>query len=570
MDYRDLAALPELRPDSCILISHQMEDQHNSQPSLLGVPLFVIGAAAFCVVLPFCWLGIPSGHDFEFHFNSWLEVVAHWKEGVLYPHWAALAHYGYGEARFIFYPPISWTLGAILGLILPWKLVSGAYIWIALTLCGASMFFLARCWLSRKDALIAALIYAANPYHLVIVYWRSAMAELLAAAYLPLLILFVLRSEEDGPGVVAPLGLLLAAGWLTNVPTAVMMNYSLAVLVLVLAISRKSWRILAHAGIAVLLGGALAAVYLVPVLHQRNWVSISQVLAPGVRPVDNFLFVTLADTDHNRFNRLVSIVALCEVVIVAAMLFFLRRSRGQMLWRLMLAWGLLCSVLMIGFTLPLWTYLPELRYVQLPWRWLLCLNAVFALGIVMAFKRWWLRGLVCVIALGSVLWVWHRVLPPWWDSSGDIQEMVDNQQDGIGNEGTDEYVPAGVDPYDADQHAPPARFEGRGSAKIRVEKWQAEKRWIAADTTSSGKLVLRLFNYPSWKVEVNGRAVRTDTISNTGQIVVPVAAGENRVQVTFVEGWDRLVGAAVSALAMLIVILWFVGTGRGDSLKAES
>jgi hypothetical protein len=547
-----------------------MEGQHNSQASLLGLPLFVIGAVAFCVVLPFSWLGIPSGHDFEFHFNSWLEVIVHWKEGVIYPHWAALGHYGYGEARFIFYPPISWTLGAILGLILPWKLVPAAYIWIALTFCGVSMFLLARRCLSRNDALLAALIYAANPYHLVIVYWRSAMAELLAAAYLPLLLLFVLRSEEDGPGVVAPLSLLLAAGWLTNVPTAVMMNYSLALLVLVIAISRKSWKVLAYAGIAVILGGALAAVYLVPVLHQQKWVSISQVLAPGVRPVDNFLFVTIADADHNRFNHLISVVALCEIVMIAVLLIWSRRPRNQILWSLMLAWGAMCSILMIKFTLPLWAHLPELRYVQLPWRWLLCLNVVFALGVVIAFRRWWLRVLVCAIALGSVLWVWHRVLPPWWDNSGDIQEMVDNQQDGVGNEGTDEYVPAGVDPYDVDQNAPPAKFEGRGSAKIHVEKWQTETRQILADATSSGKLVLRLFNYPLWKVEVNGHTVRAETTSNTGQMVVPVAAGENRVQVTFVEGWDRLVGAGISAFAVVTVILWFVRSRmrREGPLKA--
>jgi hypothetical protein len=552
-----------------------MEGRHNSKPSLLGLPLFVIGAVAFCVVLPFSWLGIPSGHDFEFHFNSWLEVVAHWKEGDIYPHWAALAHYGYGEARFIFYPPISWTLGAILGLILPWKLVPAAYIGVALTLCGVSMFLLARRWLSRNDALLAAVIYAANPYHLVIVYWRSAMAELLAAAYLPLLLLFVLRSEEDGgPRIVAPLSLLLAAGWLTNVPTAVMMNYSLALFVLWTAISRKSWKVLAYAGIAVILGGALAGVYLVPVLHQQKWVDISQVLAPGVRPVDNFLFVNIADADHNRFNRLVSVVALCEIVIVAALLIFSRRWRwrSSALWRLMLAWGLLCSVLMIRFTLPLWTHLPELRYVQLPWRWLLCLNVVFASGVLMAFKRWWLRALVCVIALGSVLWVWHRVLPPWWDNAGDIQEMVDNQQDGAGNEGTDEYVPAGVDPYDVDQKAPPARFEGRGSAKIHIVQSQSEKRLIVAVATSPGKLVLRLFNYPSWRVEVNGRAVQTESTPHTGQMVVPVTAGENRVEVRFVEGWDRLAGGGISALAILIIILWFVrhGMRRDGPMMAES
>ena len=52
--------------------------------------------------------------------------------------WASLAHWGYGEARFLFYPPASWTVGAALGALLPWKLVPGAYSWLALTLAGVS------------------------------------------------------------------------------------------------------------------------------------------------------------------------------------------------------------------------------------------------------------------------------------------------------------------------------------------------------------------------------------------------------------------------------------------------
>src|SRR5207245_10639928 len=162
---------------------------------------------------------------------------------IVYPRWAALAYWGYGEARFLFYPPASWTLGSTLGSLLPWKVAPGAYVWLALLASGLSMFALARRWLPSGAALFGAAVCAANPHYIVIVYWRSAFAELLAGALLPLLLLLVLRAQKDWEKVIIPLGLVVAAAWLTNAPAAVMVTYSLALLVVVVAIVQRSPRI---------------------------------------------------------------------------------------------------------------------------------------------------------------------------------------------------------------------------------------------------------------------------------------------------------------------------------------
>jgi hypothetical protein len=127
----------------------------------------------------------------SFILYSWLEVLGQWKHGNFYPRWAALAHFAYGEPRFMFYPPASWTLGAGLSAIFPWTLASCIYIWIALVAAGVSMFMLARRWLDperfrpARCHLCIAVLYAVNPYHLVIIYWRSAFAELLASCLVP-------------------------------------------------------------------------------------------------------------------------------------------------------------------------------------------------------------------------------------------------------------------------------------------------------------------------------------------------------------------------------------------------
>ena len=154
-------------------------------PRLFWSPLLAIGTVVFAAEIPFFFFGTPSGHDVEFHLYSWLEVLSQWKHGIFFPRWAELAHFGFGEPRFIFYPPASWTLGGVIGVIFPWTIASPAFIWTALVLAGASMFVLARRWFDRKDAAFAAVLYAVNPYHLVIVYWRSAFAELLASCLIP-------------------------------------------------------------------------------------------------------------------------------------------------------------------------------------------------------------------------------------------------------------------------------------------------------------------------------------------------------------------------------------------------
>src|SRR4029077_21244056 len=193
----------------------------------------------------------------------------------------------------------SWILGAALSAIFPWTMVASIYIWLVLVAAGVSMFLLARQWFDRRDATYAAVLYAVNPYHLAIVYWRSAFAELLASALLPLLLLLLLRAGEKGRRITVLLALVLASAWLINAPAAVMIHSSLGLLMVVIAWQRRSPRVLLVGSTAVILGAALAAFYLVPAVFEQRWVNIAQAVSAGSRPSDNFLFVHTTDAVHD-------------------------------------------------------------------------------------------------------------------------------------------------------------------------------------------------------------------------------------------------------------------------------
>jgi hypothetical protein len=534
-------------------------------------PLIVIAAAAFAVEIPFFFFGTPSGHDVEFHLYSWLEVLGQWRHGILYPRWAGLAHFGYGEPRFIFYPPASWLLGATLSAIVPWTLAASVYIWLVLTASGISMLLLARRWLERRNALFAAVLYAVNPYHLVIVYWRSAFAELLAACLLPLLLLFVLRAAEDEQRMMVPLGILLAAAWLTNAPAAVLIHYSLALRMLFFAITKRSPRLLLAGAAAVALGACLASFYLLPAVYEQKWVDIGEAVSAGSRPADNFLFIHTTDTDHDAFNRMISWVGVLEmgVIAVAATLAKIRKSVNSSLWQLLLGWGVGCAFLLLPISLVFWRILPKMQFMQFPWRWLLCLSLIFTVFVALGLQRWWMRTIVCVLSIVVIAAAWTRVQAPWWDNAADLREMQDNMESGAGYEGTDEYTPVGADPAAVDKSARDVTVDGPARAAIHVVRWNADTKEFTAQVSAADQLALKLFAYPAWKVEVNGHSKVTSVRKSTGQILIPVQAGLNRVQIRFVRTWDRTAGAWISAVTFILVLLWFLWPNRAPGLKPQ-
>ena len=258
--------------------------------------LLSLMVAATAVIAPMPFLGNASGHDFQFHVASWMETARQWHEGILYPRWAEWANWGFGEPRFIFYPSASWMIGAAMGQVLPWRIVPGAFIWLALIAAGMAMWKLAREWLDGPQAAAAAVLYAVNPYQLILVYYRSDFAELLAEALFPLLLWGAVRISRGEWRRVPWLAAIFAGIWISNAPAAVMATYSLALAIAVGCVVRRSFRPLLLGATAMAGGFGLAAFYILPAAWEQRWVQIAQAIGGRSSPVAEFSLHALQRT----------------------------------------------------------------------------------------------------------------------------------------------------------------------------------------------------------------------------------------------------------------------------------
>jgi len=545
------------------------------------LPLALSLFLSILVVLPFFWFGAASGHDFEFHAASWFDAAYQWKEGVLYPRWTAWTNHGFGEPRFIFYPPLSWILGAALTLLVPDPAVPILFIVLVQTLAGLSAYFLLRKLATPSASLLGAACYVINPNALLMTYIRSDFAEQLACALFPLLLLAALRLCEfldDSPPKLSSIALFaipFAGVWLSNAPAAVIASYSMALVFAWAALSQRSWRILFRGISGLALGLGLAAFYLVPAAYEQRWVNIGQALSSGLLPSQNFLFTVINDPEHTWFNWIASICALSLILLLglaalASRQFAAARSslaRNRKAYPPLLALGAAATLLTLRLTLPLWNHLPKLRFVQFPWRWMSMIAVVSLCFLALAMERrrgwlWFVILFVLTLPLASFL-----VQNTWWDED-EMPTQRDAVVSGSGFEGTDEYDPLGDDHLDLPPSAPLARVlptdppnSSTPQVRVQIQHWNTEQKEIHVDAQSEARLALRLLNYPAWRVEVNGKTVQPERMDDVNQMVIPVNAGSSEIRVRFVRTMDRKLGNAISALSgfLAALLLW---TGR--------
>jgi hypothetical protein len=575
------------------------DPQGNCSTGVSAIPgSLAILAAATLALVPQMLRGDSSGHDFDFHLVSWFDALNTWRHGIPYPHWTPSANFGAGEPRFVFYSPLTWMLGAALASVLPWALVPLAVTWVLLAGTGLATRALAREALGDGAAAFAGCIAIFSGYPLFTAYERSAFAELAGGIWIPLVLLYSLRVASGASRrqntfnkSIAPLALSIAGAWLSNPTVGVMACYLLGGATVIEMISSRSWRPAIGATAGALLGMGISAFYVLPAAWEQRWVDIHRVMEiPGQILENNWLFARHTDpvlADHDQVLLTVSTILAVMIAATLGAVFLCKvrdRLPGTRNW-----WGPLALIpiavllLQFSFSLPLWNLLPELRFLQFPWRWLLVVEAPMAIFIASALwprqEGPWRRAVFfassAVVFVGLTAWAGKFLFQKAYPEDT-VPGMLRVLQTGKGYLGMDEYQPIGGDVSMIATNLPHACLVSNPSIELGKPNTNGDIVWNAAQgtckatyetasnsnpehlringtTAQSGSLVLRLLRFPAWHMRVNGQDVVQPIAREDGLIVAPVSKGAFEVTADWRATRDVILARWLSGLSALFL-----------------
>lgn len=549
-------------------------------------------AAAGLGVALAVWVLLPDGlvRHLDWHVHlCWLQGfhdgLAH---GAVYPRWIDGANQGQGGPVFVYYAPLAYYVGSVV----MWlgasaaAALDGVYA-LALFVCAVGLYVWLRGVAGGAGALLLAGFGLLAPQLTMFAYAYNMPASALAVAVLPWV---GWALERGGARVlqVVVLAVVLACLLLAHTLTG------FQVMLLLAAAGAVAWVMPHWRGAAVrvllpaaVLACALAAVYLLPLVDQRDLVHAHHLLdAPNWRIASNLQFAWLFGGARAAQGEFAFDIANGAALLLLGVAVWRIRRRsaapGGDAWIAYACAAVVAFVLMTPLSAWLYAWFEPLRFLQFGWRWqalfLLCVLRVVAEAMRVPARtsppsairsRWWSGSVM--VACGAVIVACMVQVTP------SLAALVGRGPD-VGHVDADEAAHhAARCVWPTLEYRPVAMGEGwrrdldrlprepsvlRGRAHVVSADDVGERKIyrIVADVPS--RVVFPVLQFPGWVVQHDGRVMPAEALSHDGRIVLDLARGTHDVVLRFEPSRAVVAGRITSALALLVLLAMTVVAWR--------
>jgi len=528
-----------------------------------------------------------QAHDARHSIFYLVEFDQTLRDGFLWPRWSPDFAFGYGYPLFNLYAPLAIYAAEIihlLGVNMVWS-VKTIYI-LATIGAGAGMYGFVRRLFGANAGLIAGLAYMFAPFHLVEIFVRSAYAEYVSLAILPL-VLWAFTELVAAPSFrrLALAGASYGVLALTHHSTFFTFSPFLVLYILALAAGKaklnlREWRrqIGFNAG-AGLLGVALAGIYIVPVLLEQQYIKIEQWTSGSYDFAQHFVYFSQflspfwgygyagpGPVDFMPYQIGIAVFGLMTVAAVALIAFSPQMGhRGTMV--IFLVATLFSVWLMSPLGEPMWRALPIAALVQFPWRLLIItmLSASVVIGggiTALKLDGAPLMMVTLVAVLGSYQYAQpqYTPIPDWADTPlAVINWDAGSITDRVGMVSVTDEQPT-TSPMEAQYRAgEPLTVAGVIAGDATVE---TVHHGGASDTVEfsgdAATVQFYTYDFPGWQVKIDGRPVPHRAEKPFGLITVDVPAGAHTVSLRMGTTPPRVIGGLMSLLALGVIGYWLI------------
>lgn len=399
---------------------------------------------------------------------------------------------------------------------------------------GAFVFFWLRKLFDGVSSFVGAVFYTYAPYHLLDLYKRGSVGEILALAIVP----FVLWQIERNSLFWGSAGIALL---ILSHNTLALMFLGLLILYMLLNIyvSREKGKLIRIYFSMIVFGLGLSSFFWVPAMFELKYTVFSQT----------------SISDPNQYFSSLSLIGIPTLLILAIVVILFAIGKIKIgehrLTGLMFALSIFSLFFAVEPSLTLWKVLP-VSFVQFPFRFLsvtiLCgafLSAFVVYAVPKKYKIYLSLILIMIFLISAYPFLSY-------------EQTVKDDSFYFTNEATttvqDEYMPKWV------KQKPTEHFKAKaeiieGEGQIKSLSYNSKKIIFDVQSSIATKVRINTIYYPGWKVYINRHESEIDYSNDKGVMDVNVAKGSNRVEFLFGETPLRLFADIVSFSSLILLIV---------------
>lgn len=511
-------------------------------------------------------------HDGNFHIIRIFEYFQSLKYGQFPPRLASGLLQDYSYPIFVFYPPLTYFLGASLIFLGFNVLIATKLLYILGFLMGSiGIFFLLRTFIGNLPALIGSLIYSLIPFRAVEVYVRGDLAEFLAYSFFPWLLWANFKFLNETKNI---LNICLLSFFITilallhNLSTFIYSLFLIPLNLYYLFVFRRMEKINIIKGLflSVFLALLLSTFYWVPLIVELRFVRINQLAA---YPYSDY-FLTFQQLWQSKWGyafplekdamslQLGQILLIISLLTTVFNIFIKTKYRGFIYF--LAITSVFSIALETRLTKFIWENIQILHFFQFPWRFHI-LNTFCATLLVGFFFYLLMQIKLYNSKLGKILLVSLAGFFIYLSFRESFQffKPKSYSTDFLGASTTtwhDEYLPIWVKTI-PQEYTPQKIAASSQSTTINSQNWGYNKKSFNITNGEDEKIRIAQIYYPGWEAYVNNKIIPISYDNDIGLMEIELPKGTNDVSFIFQRTWWRWL-ADITSIVSIAIFSFFI------------